>query len=223
MKWNNKVLFITGIDTNIGKTYATTFLLQKLQKEGLKVVSQKPIQTGCEKRSEDLDIHDKILNFSRKDLKDIAEKYRCSYLFPLPSSPHLAAQETNCSIDLAKIDQDTEELLKLGFDQVLMEGAGGLKVPLNSEMTFLDFITERNYPVALVTSPRLGSINHSLLSIDALLERGLQLEYLIYNLFEEECDFSEKKITDDTKKFLQEYLIKVSPHTKWVDLPFIEL
>ncbi|KGN98949.1 ATP-dependent dethiobiotin synthetase BioD [Porphyromonas gingivicanis] len=218
----NKVLFITGIDTGIGKTYATAFLIKAMQQKGLRVVSQKPIQTGCVGRSEDLDIHDKTLLFATPEQKDGAEPHRCTYLFPFPASPHLSAQMEGVSISVEKIDQDTTALLRQGYDRVLMEGAGGLMVPMTRKLLTIDFVAERKYPVALVSSGRLGSINHTLLSIEALRNRGIDLETFVYNKYtsaEEACT----PIESDTEKYLKEYLQKHSPSTEWVELTALVL
>ena len=138
---SNKVLFVSGIDTGVGKTYATGVLLREMREKGLRVISQKPVQTGCEGRSEDLDVHDALA--PHLDPEQRAEPYRCTYLYKYPASPHLSAQLEQRPIDPKKIDSDTQELLSLGYDRILMEGAGGLMVPLTPELLTLDFIAQR--------------------------------------------------------------------------------
>lgn len=217
----SKVLFVTGIDTGIGKTFATTLLLQMMQQKGLRVVSQKPIQTGCIGRSEDLDIHDKGFDFLDSSVRTTAEPYRCSYLLPFPASPHLSAEHEGVEISIDKIDSDTQTLLEMGFDLLIMEGAGGLMVPMTRELLTIDFVAQRHYPITLVCSGRLGSINHTLLSIEAIRHRGLQLEYLIYNHYAD--SESDPLIVEETARYLQEYLSIHSPQTRWIEmdsLPF---
>lgn len=213
----NKVLFITGIDTGIGKTFATAFLIEAMQKKGLRVISQKPIQTGCCGRSEDLEIHDKVLVFAHNEEREKAEPFRCSYLLPYPASPHLAAEMEGMVIDIAEIDRATQTLAQQGYERILMEGAGGLMAPLTRKLLTIDYIAEREYPVALVSSGRLGSINHTLLSIEALTKRGIQLELFVYNKYASQGNDG-NPIEQDTEIYLKEYLRINSPETEWIEL-----
>lgn len=208
------VLFVTGIDTGIGKSYATAFLLQQMRREGLRVVSQKPVQTGCLGSSEDLATHD-FLAGCEPNSED-ADNFRCSYLFPYPASPHLAAEIADTQIDPERIDADTKALLALGYDRVLMEGAGGLMVPLTRDLLTIDFISDRDYPVALVTGGRLGSINHTLLSIEALEHRDIRIEYILFNHF---GDASEA-IKQDTEHFLRRFAETHLPNSTFLSFPY---
>lgn len=208
----DNVLFVSGIDTGIGKSYATAMLLRYGAQMGRRVISQKPVQTGCVGRSEDLDAHDALVPEIKPNAS--AEPFRCSYLFKYPASPHLAAQLEGVTIDPAQIDRDTNSLLQLGYDWVIMEGAGGLMVPLTPDLLTIDFIAQRHYPVALVSSGRLGSINHTLLSCEALAQRDIPLHYLIYNQYPAE----ESPLAAETLRYLQTYLHRYSPQTEWLDL-----
>ena len=109
----------------------------------------------------------------------------------------------NRNIDTARISASAEKL-SAKYDNLIIEGAGGLFVPLTEDYLVIDYIKDNEYPVVLVTTPKLGSINHTLLSIEALASRGIELRMLVYNL-----DLStSKKITDDTLKILKRYLLK---------------
>jgi len=211
---SNKVLFVSGIDTGVGKTYATGILLREMREKGLRVISQKPVQTGCEGRSEDLDVHDALA--PHLDPEQRAEPYRCTYLYKYPASPHLSAQLEQRPIDPKKIDSDTQELLSQGYDRILMEGAGGLMVPLTPELLTLDFIAQGGYPVALVTSGRLGSINHTLLSLQALQDREIPVERVIYNHYPPE----ESPIAQETIAYLRHYLASCCPSTLWQEIGY---
>ncbi len=210
----NKILFVSGIDTGVGKTYVTGLLLREMAQQGLRIISQKPVQTGCLGRSEDLDVHDQLA--TNLHAKEEAEPYRCSYLFKYPASPHLSAEMEQICIDPAKIDHDTEELLRLGYDRILMEGAGGLMVPLTRNLLTIDFVAKRNYPVALVTSGKLGSINHTILSLEALERRSIPIERLIYNHYPKE----EAPITAETIDYLKSYLAHHYPQTLWQEIAY---
>ncbi len=208
---SHKVLFISGIDTNIGKTYATAALAGSFIKAGYKTITQKMIQTGCTGISEDIEKHRELMGIP---LLDIDKKgITCPVVLSYPASPHLAAQIDNTGINLEKIDEATERL-SLDYDIVLLEGAGGLMVPIyagnkkNSLGGYLtiDYISERNYPVVLVTSGKLGSLNHTLLSIDACMRRGIKIEMIIYNMYPDGDDI----ITRSSLEYLRNTGIAVA-------------
>lgn len=210
-----KVLFITGIDTGIGKTCATAYYATLLRGRGFRVVTQKPVETGCTGESQDLATHDTLATNSEGYAK--AAPFRCSYLLPFPASPHLSARLEGVEIAPEKIDKDTASLLALGFDRVLMEGAGGLMVPLTDRLLTIDFIMERGYPIGLVTSGRLGSINHTLLSLEAIERRGLRLSALLYNHFAR----GKAEIEEETRSFLKRHLLRHHAGAEWIDIPLI--
>ena len=91
-------------------------------------------------------------------------------------------------------------------------------VPLTTELLTIDYVAEKKFPVILVSSGRLGSINHTLLSLEAMKQRGLDLYALAYNLKDESQDAI---ISKDTAEFLKNYLIKHFPKAKWIDIPVI--
>lgn len=146
-------LFISGTDTNIGKTLISSWLCLHSQFDYFK-----PIQTGC---IEDRDSQT-VLHLSGTQIHEE------SYLFKRPLSPHLAAGYEDKIIELNQIQLPKTERL-------IIEGAGGLMVPINHKTMMIDFIQSLKIPVILVASSRLGTINHSLLSIEALKNRGIPL------------------------------------------------
>ena len=103
-------------------------------------------------------------------------------IFSYPASPLLASRLDNRPIDFDKIKRATEELSKR-YDRVLLEGAGGLMVPLTTELLTIDYITQEKYPLIFVTSGKLGSINHTLLSFEAIQKRGIVLDTVLYNMY----------------------------------------
>ena len=169
-----KVYFISGIDTGIGKTYTTGYLARQWNEQGISTITQKLVQTGNIEISEDIEIHRQIMG---TDLLEVdLEKLTMPEIFSYPASPHLATE-----IDFSKINQATEQL-KEKYQVVLLEGAGGLMVPLTRNLLTLDYIEQQKFPVILVSSGRLGSINHTLLSLEALKHRCIELYALAYNL-----------------------------------------
>lgn len=206
-----KVIAISGIDTGVGKTVATGLLARALLKAGRNVITQKPVETGGNGVSADILKHREIMGMTLQDVD--RDGMTCSYLFGHPASPHLAAALEKKRIDVSVIDRATSRL-QAEYDIVLMEGAGGLLVPLNEELLFADYLQERAYPVVLVASSRLGSINHTLLSLEACCKRELQLNGLLYNF----VGNSDKIIARDTLRVLRK-----APGKYGYDCPVIEI
>ncbi|MGL1931871.1 MAG: dethiobiotin synthase [Desulfotalea sp.] len=204
-----KKVFITGIDTDIGKTICTGILARYLLSIGEKVITYKPVQTGCEGLSEDIITHREIMGVGLQ--ADYNHK-TCGYIFKKPCSPHLAAELAGTSIDLdylaGQIDDLSEE-----YDWVLVEGAGGLMVPLTREKLSLDFAIDLELPIILVTSTKLGSINHTLSSLEVLKMRGANLLAVFYNRYGE----WDEKVSCDSRRVIARYLQKLFPKTKIID------
>jgi dethiobiotin synthetase len=121
------IYFIAGIDTDAGKTYATGLVAKYLLNSKISVVTQKFAQTGCVGISEDIQTHRKIMNI---DLMNVdKDGTTCPYVFDYPASPHLAAKMQNKTIDIDKINSSSKKLNK-EFEVVLLEGVGGLNVPI---------------------------------------------------------------------------------------------
>lgn len=212
-----KVLFISGIDTNVGKTYATGILARQLAAEGHTVITQKMIQTGCTEISEDIEMHRQLMGipFTEEDKAGLT----CPYIFTYPCSPHMAAERDGRRIDLSVITRATQELQK-HYEYVLLEGAGGLMVPNDFHSLAIDYIREQNYPLILVTSGKLGSINHTLLSFEAIRNRGIRLDTVMYNLYP---TVEDKTIQEDTQSFIRKYMERYFPDTRFILVPEIKL
>lgn len=157
-----KIMFVTGIGTEIGKTVCSAVLTKYFNAD-----YWKPVQSG------DLDFSDsmKIKNWVGENTVCHPETYR----FQLAASPHQSAKEEGITIDL------NEFKLPQTQNNLIIEGAGGLMVPLNDNEFIIDLIEKLNIPVALVVRNYLGCINHTLLSILALNQKKIKLQYLILN------------------------------------------
>lgn len=206
------VYFISGIDTDAGKSYATGFLARELNRKGQRTITQKFIQTGNTGHSEDIDLHRRIMGIAPTD--DDREGLTMPEIFSYPCSPHLACIDGR-PIDFDKIERATEELSRR-YDVVLLEGAGGLMVPLTDELLTIDYIAQKGYPLLFVTSGKLGSINHTLLSLEAIKNRGIKLDTVLYNLYP---TVEDRTIQEDTQLFIQRYLKKDFPETKFCMVP----
>jgi dethiobiotin synthetase len=209
------IYFIAGIDTDAGKTYATGLVAKYLLNSKISVVTQKFAQTGCVGISEDIQTHRKIMNI---DLMNVdKDGTTCPYVFDYPASPHLAAKMQNKTIDIDKINSSSKKLNK-EFEVVLLEGVGGLNVPITLDYSLLDFLEEKKYPTILVSSSKLGSINHTLLSLEILQKRNIPLHGLIYNHFPANSEF----ILKDSVKVFEHYLKKMNFDCPIVEIPVIE-
>ena len=205
------VLSITGIDTDIGKTVVTGLLARYLLKKGHRVITQKICQTGCSGISEDIVQHRKIMGVPLTSEDQLG--LTCPYVFKEPCSPHLAASLQGVSIDPEKITAATRAL-KSRYDVVLLEGVGGLMVPLKLDLFLVDYLKEFDYHHILVSSSRLGSINHTASALELLAQREIKLKGLVYNSYEQ----TSAVITEDTRKVVLNYLNKYGHEPRIVDV-----
>ncbi len=175
----NKTIFITGTDTGVGKTLVTGFWGRFLSERGIKTITQKWIQTGCNGFSEDIEAHLKLMRKDKKDLEgylgDVAP-----YVLELPASPHLAARLEKMEIDNTIIEKSFRRLER-DFDFVAVEGAGGLMVPMNDKDMIVDLVKKLDLPILVVAENRLGAINQTVLTVEAIKNRGLQCAGIIFN------------------------------------------
>lgn len=208
----SQAYFISGIDTDAGKSYVTGYLASRLMKEGKRVVTQKFIQTGNVGFSEDIDLHRKIMGIG--PLPEDTDHTTAPVIFSYPASAQLAARMDGREIDLDVIDRATATLLER-YDVVLIEGAGGLMVPITDEFFTIDYVKTRNLPILLVVNGVLGSINHAVLSLEAIKSRGIQLAGVLYN---EHFD-TDRIIGADTQAFLRRYVSRHFPDTPFATVP----
>ena len=163
MKSKNSGLIVCGTDTDVGKTIVSAWLVQ-----GLNAIYWKPIQSGLDEGGDTKQVRD-LLNLPRE--RWITEAYR----FQAPVSPHWAAEQENRSITPEKLQ------IPLTSQPLIIETAGGLLVPLNRQLLQIDQLIRWNLPVVLVARTGLGTLNHTLLSIEALRSRDIPLLGLILN------------------------------------------
>jgi len=188
-----KCIFITGTDTDVGKTVITGGLAAALTRFGKKVAVYKPIQCGDlltgEIKSKDLSLIQELSGLSSDSLKS-------DYNFSLASSPHLAAEQEKQIIDIKLIKKSINLLIESN-DYVLVEGAGGLIVPISRQYTVLDLIKDLNTNVIVVARAGLGTINHTSLTLAALKSKGISVIGIILNYYKGGI------IEDDNKEIIQ--------------------
>lgn len=176
-----KGFFITGTDTDAGKTVASAAIISLLLNSGIDVVPVKPAQTGCELTDGKLSAPD--LDFTLKitglevdpEIKDTLSPYK----FKPACSPHLAANLACENIKISEIVKTIEDI-SINHECVVIEGAGGIMVPLNNSEMMIDLMCKLGLPVILTARPGLGTINHTLLSLKALRDKGLKVAGVIF-------------------------------------------
>lgn len=207
-----QAIFVSGIDTDAGKTYATAFLARRFMDSGYSVATQKFIQTGCVGESEDIVAHRRLCGVGM--LPEDLDGTTAPIIFSYPASAQLAARIDGREIDLTLVDKATEKLLE-NYDIVLIEGAGGLMVPVDDETFTIDYVASRKLPMMLVSNARLGSINHTVLSLEAVKARGIDLKAVVFNHHFD----SDTVIAEDTLGFLKRYLNRHFPTTELIEIP----
>lgn len=212
----SEVIFISGIDTDAGKSYATGVIARRLARNGRKVITQKFIQTGNTGFSEDIALHRAIMGTGELDVD--REMITAPVIFTYPASAQLAARMDGREIDLEVIDRATARLSE-EYDTILIEGAGGLMVPVTDTYSTIDYIASRKLPVMLVTNGHLGSINHTLLSLEAIRNRSIELKALVYN---EHFD-TDPIIAADTRGYLERHIAARYPSAEIIYIPSVEL
>lgn len=186
--------FVTGTDTGVGKTTVTQQLMRQRVALGQRVVGMKPVASGCETindqwQNEDVAAMQAITNVVAP--LDWVNPYR----FDPPIAPHIAAAEVGVHIDIAVIVEAYQQLSRLA-DSVIVEGAGGLMVPLNAHHTLVDLIQALQLPTLMVVGMRLGCINHALLTQHVLQSHGLPLCGWVANQIDPQMrNFSENLAT----------------------------
>ena len=158
-----KGVFVTGTGTGVGKTVVCGLLAGFLRARGMRVTTQKWVETGVTDGSSDIDVHRRLMGApgfaAEPPLAD-----RCTYQFSLPASPHLAAALEKRRVDTAVIETAYRRLAET-HDVVLVEGAGGFLVPLSEELLTGDLVARIGLPVLVVAVNRLGCVNDVLLTV----------------------------------------------------------
>lgn len=175
-------LFITGTDTGVGKTLIAAALLRALASRGVRAVGMKPVAAGCAPTAHGLRNEDATILAGASNVEapiDLINPYR----FEPAIAPHIAAAQAGVTISVARIG-DAYAALSAMAHWVVVEGAGGILVPLNDHEDFADLAGLLALPVLLVVGMRLGCLNHALLTAQAIRDRGLRLSGWVANCLE---------------------------------------
>jgi dethiobiotin synthetase len=208
-----KALFITGTDTGVGKTLITGLMAAFLIEKGYRVVTQKWVQTGVKTGLGDVSVHLKLMGKRENDYRNHCQKL-VPYNLKFAASPHLAAAIEKKNIRKEKIIKSSGYLMD-NFDMVVIEGTGGALVPYNGVSLLIDIAGEMSLPAIVVVENKLGAINHTLLTIEALKKRKVPILGLIFN--NRQSGESRKVLKDNPtiiKKLTHEKILGLMPSAK---------
>jgi dethiobiotin synthetase len=187
--------FITGTDTGVGKTLVTAGLAASLRSSGIDIGVMKPIETGYSSRSSDSAFLMRATGVD--DPCDFISPYR----FKFPLSPFAAAKMEKAPIHLVKIERAFHRLLRR-HRGVLVEGAGGLLVPITRVSLMVDLALRLDLPLVIVSRTNLGTLNHTLLTVEVARRRGIEIAGVIFNHLVERKGLAEKTNPEVIKPFL---------------------
>lgn len=171
--------FVTGTDTEVGKTVASSALLQAACAAGLRCAGYKPVASGSEMTADGLRNADALALQKNSNVPLVYAEVN-PYTFAEPTSPHIVSLAENRPIALAQLSAGLRQL-EQRVDWLLVEGAGGWFTPLSEQYTFADWVQQEQLPVILVVGIKLGCINHALLTAQVIQQAGLHLAGWIAN------------------------------------------
>ena len=206
-------LFVTGTDTEIGKTLVSAALLRGFARAGLRAAAMKPIAAGAfevdgvwhNEDADQLDAASSVL---------LPPTLRTPYLLKAPAAPHIVAALENVTLDIGHIVACHAQALELA-DVVVVEGVGGFRVPLTDTHDTADLALALNLPVVLVVGMRLGCISHALLTAEAIAARGLHLAGWVANRVDPDMGFADENIAAIRDRLKRQYdapLLGIVPH-----------
>ncbi len=204
-----KGYFITGTDTEIGKSWISSGMICKQVNEGYKVSGMKPIASGCEQTLDGLRNEDALL---LQQCSNVDAEYNLfnPYHFLEPIAPHIAAEKAGVEISFDHILHSYQQLEAIS-DRVIVEGVGGWRVPLGKDGDVAALARQLGLPVILVVGLRLGCINHALLTTEAIQSDGLELAGWVGNCVAGEMAEQQANI-DTLKQSINAPCIGIVPH-----------
>ena len=181
-----QAFFITGTDTDAGKTTISVGLLCAAQQLQRSTLAMKPVASGCEHSAQGLRNSDALALMAQSSVQ-LPYAQVNPYAFAPAIAPHIAAQEAGVELGVTALYQAAQGVLQAGADITLIEGAGGWRVPISATEFLSDFAIALNIPVILVVGIKLGCINHTLLTAQAIRQDGLQLAGWVANIIDPNC------------------------------------
>ena len=200
--------FVTGTDTNVGKTLISCALLYAFAAQGKSVAGMKPVAAGCDNDKLNDDV--KKLRAATNVLTSLGQINPYSFLDPI--APHIAAHKAGVSINFERILESFNEL-SAQAEEVIVEGAGGFMVPLNKTQDSADLAIALDLPIILVVGMRLGCLNHALLTVKVLADCGLTCAGWVANILDPDMDAIQENIQALQKRISAPMLCVVKHQT----------
>lgn len=185
-----QTVFITGTDTDAGKTYVAVALLQGLKALGYRTVAQKPLAAGVNNAGFNTD----ALQLQQHATEPLSYELVNPYCLTDAVAPHLAAAKAELVIDSSILSKELQKLQNVDADIALVEGAGGWLLPLDDKTTMADWVTEQQLPVLLVVGMKLGCLNHALLTVREIERSGLKLLGWVANCIDPHMQYQQENI-----------------------------
>ncbi len=182
--------FITGTDTDAGKTTLAAGFLYAAKQQQLSTLAMKPVASGCEMTKQGLRNSDALALMAQSSIK-LAYQAVNPYAFAPPIAPHLAAKEVGLELNVSDLYSAAQVILQEQADLTLIEGAGGWRVPLSNQAFLSDLAIALKLPVILVVGVKLGCINHAVLTAEAIINDGLKLAGWVANGIDANCSYLE--------------------------------
>ncbi|MEH6651742.1 MAG: dethiobiotin synthase [Motiliproteus sp.] len=213
--------FIAGTDTDVGKTFTAAALLQAAQQQGYRSLGLKPVAAGAEAvdaggNRDGLANEDAIVLMQHSSVKLSYDQVN-PVLLQQPIAPHIAAQREGKNLTVDRLAGYCRGALMTPADLVLVEGAGGWRVPLNRSQSMADLARELNLPVILVVGMRLGCLNHALLTAEAIVADGLPLAGWVANRVDPQMSCYEENL-ETLKNQLRAPLLAELPYLPGGDI-----
>lgn len=202
--------FITGTDTDVGKTSLSVALLQGFNKRGLSTAALKPVASGVTDKSSD------TLLLKKAITQDLASDAITPFAYELPIAPHIAASLQGDELSIANIMAACQPVLQCQTDVLLVEGCGGWAVPLNQQETMADLAKMFDFPVIIIIAMRLGCLNHALLTYQAIKDKHLHVAGWIANIIDPHVPYLSEQIAS-LNSLLAAPLLGVVPYQWPVD------
>ncbi len=181
-----QAFFITGTDTDAGKTSVAAGLLCAAKQQGCSTLAMKPVASGCDMSAEGLRNSDALALIAQSTVP-LPYTQINPYAFASAIAPHIAAQEAGVELSVADLYRTAQVILQQQADFTLIEGAGGWRVPISATEFLSDFAIALQLPVILVVGVKLGCINHALLTAQAIINDGLELAGWVANVVDPSC------------------------------------
>ncbi|WP_127023032.1 dethiobiotin synthase [Rheinheimera mangrovi] len=192
-----QTIFITGTDTDAGKTYVAVALLQGLKALGYRTVAQKPVAAGVD----DTGFNTDALQLQQHVTEPLSYDLVNPYCLNDAVAPHLAAEKAGLCIEPAVLSNELQKLQNADADIALVEGAGGWLLPLDDKSTMADWVIDQQLPVLLVVGMKLGCLNHALLTEREIERSGLKLLGWVANCIDPDMAYQQENI-----RYLQQKL-----------------